>query len=237
MSLSSKTLVIGAAGAVGKRLCAAAAAQGRHVIASDRMQHLPGSLKRCASVCVGNVDVTSEESVANLIRDHADADTTIWNLASPLSVETALNPEMAERVTIGGMQNVLSAMRLVGCRRICFTDSIGSFGATSPRRGVTAGWLVDNPTQDPGSDYGLQKRACRELMDEFAREHGGDSRFAILPGVLHSEPVWGNGTTEYALDALLAASRGEPFTCPVDPDVELPMVFSDDLCAQADHIK
>jgi len=47
--------------------------------------------------------------------------------------------------------------------------------------------------------------------------------------VLHSEPVWGNGTTEYALDALLAASRGEPFTCPVDPDVELPMVFSDDL--------
>ena len=42
-------------------------------------------------------------------------------------------------------------------------------------------------------------------MARFAREHGGDPRFAVLPGVLHSEPVWGNGTTEFALDALLAA--------------------------------
>ena len=32
-----------------------------------------------------------------------------------------------------------------------------------------------------------------------------DPRFAVLPGVLHTEAVWGNGTTEYALDALLAA--------------------------------
>jgi len=47
--------------------------------------------------------------------------------------------------------------------------------------------------------------------------------------VLHSEPVWGNGTTEYALDALLAASRGQPYECPVDPDVTLPMIFVDDL--------
>ena len=38
---------------------------------------------------------------------------------------------------------------------------------------------------------------------QFVREHGGDARFAVLPGVLHNNPVWGNGTTEYALDALL----------------------------------
>ena len=75
-------------------------------------------------------------------------------------------------------------------------------------------------------------------MAAFARDHGGDSRFAgrcayasalrpdgrarafnnhgapnecvyvsctVLPGVLHTEAVWGNGTTEYSLDALLAA--------------------------------
>jgi hypothetical protein len=107
----------------------------------------------------------------------------------------------------------------VGCRRICFTDSIGSFGGTSPRDGVSARWLVDNPTQDPGSDYGLQKRACRELMHDFAEKQNGDPRFAVLPGVLHSEPVWGNGTTEYALDALLAASLGKPYVCPVEPTV------------------
>lgn len=58
---------------------------------------------------------------------------------------------------------------------------------------------------------------------------GGDPRWAVLPGVLHSEAQWGNGTTEYALEALLAAAKGEPFVCPIDPDVRLPMIFVDDL--------
>ena len=35
----------------------------------------------------------------------------------------------------------------VGARRICFTDSIGSFGADAPRRGATARWLTENPEQ------------------------------------------------------------------------------------------
>jgi len=75
-------------------------------------------------------------------------------------------------------------------------------------------------------------------MDAFAREDGGDARFAVLPGVLHRNPVWGNGTTEYALDALLAATHmatrlglptGPAFVCPVDPDVRMPMAFVSDL--------
>lgn len=225
----SKTIIIGAAGAVGKRLTTALANAGSTVIAADRHQQLPGTIKKMAAVCVGGVDVRDADSLGRLFREHADPDTAVWNLASPLSVDTALNPKIAEEVTIGGMKNVLAAMGEAGCRRICFTDSIGSFGGSSPRDGVSARWLVENPTQDPGSDYGLQKRACRELMHEFAATKGGDPRFAVLPGVLHSEPVWGNGTTEYALDALLAASLGKPYVCPVDPEVTLPMVFADDL--------
>ncbi|KAH8059969.1 L-threonine 3-dehydrogenase [Aureococcus anophagefferens] len=98
--------------------------------------------------------------------------------------------------------------------------------------------IATDRTPDPGSDYGLQKRGCRELMADFAKKHNGDPRFAVLPGVLHSNSVWGNGTTEYALDALLSAPHqattlglptGESYTCPVDPDVRMPMVFVDDL--------
>mmetsp|Transcript_2880 Transcript_2880/g.8710 ORF Transcript_2880/g.8710 Transcript_2880/m.8710 type:complete len:484 (-) Transcript_2880:56-1507(-) len=235
------TLVIGAAGAVGKRLCAALAEAGHRVIASDRMKKLPGTLIDALGpqgTAVGSVDVTDADAVLNVMKDHADANTTVWNLAAPLSVETAMNPEIAQAVTVGGMKNVLDAMAAVGARRVCFTDSIGSFGSSSPRTGVAARWLCDNPTQDPGSDYGLQKRGCRELLDAFRKDHGGDPRFAVLPGVLHAEPVWGNGTTEYALDALLAAPHqssrlglpvGDAYICPVPPDVRLPFVFTDDL--------
>jgi len=191
-----KTIIIGAAGAVGKRLCGALSRAGNNVIASDRSPHLPSTVKQVAAVTVGGIDVRDPESLDRLFSEHADPETAVWNLAAPLSVETALNPELAEAVTIGGMKNVLNAMGKAGCRRICFTDSIGSFGSSSPRNDVEASWLIDNPTQDPGSDYGLQKRACRELMNEFEKDHNGDPRFAVLPGVLHSEPVRGNGTTE-----------------------------------------
>ena len=225
----SKALIVGAAGAVGKRLCAALSRSGTEVIAADRMQYMPSTVQHVASKCIGGIDVRDRLALQKLFAEHADQKTTIWNLAAPLSVETAMKPELAEEVTIGGMKNVLEAMAEVGCRRICFTDSIGSYGGTSPRHGVSARWLIDNPNQDPGSDYGRQKRACRELLNEFATKHGGDPRVAVLPGVLHSEPVWGNGTTEYALDALLAASRGEPYSCPIDVNVTMPMVYIDDL--------
>ena len=204
--VKSKVLIIGAAGAVGKRLTQALARAGSHVIASDRHDHLPSSIKNSAKVCVGGIDVRDEASVVKLFKDHADKDTAVWNLASPLSVETAMSPEVAEAVTIGGMKNTIAGMRAVGARRICFTDSIGSFGASSPRTNCSARWLIENPDQDPGSDYGRQKRAVRDIIAEFEVKEGGDPRVAVLPGVLHSEPVWGNGTTEYALDAMLAAS-------------------------------
>ena len=226
--MPSKTLVIGAAGAVGKRLCQALRNAGSIVIAADRREHLPSSVKDVAHTLVGGVDVRDPEGMERLFKEHAGPDTAVWNLASPLSVETALSPEIAQQVTIGGMQNTLAAMKTVGCRRICFTDSIGSYGATSPRTDVAASWLVANPTQDPGSDYGKQKRACRELLKEFQME-GGDPRWAVVPGVLHSEPVWGNGTTEYALDAMLAAASGKVFQNPIDPSVTLPMAYVDDL--------
>lgn len=208
------------------------------MIATDRMEQLPDTLRQMVDTTVGSIDVTDSGRIRRLFLEHADENTTVWNLAAPLSVETAMDPALAEAVTVGGMENVLSAMQQVGARRICFTDSIGSYGAQAPRTGTTARWLTENPDQDPGSDYGLQKRGCRDLMARYAEEHGGDPRFAVLPGVLHSEPVWGNGTTEYALDALLAAPHqatkhglptGDAFVCPIDPDVRLPMVFTDDL--------
>ena len=59
-----------------------------------------------------------------------------------------MDPAVAQAITVGGMKNVLDAMSETGVRRICFTDSIGSFGATAPRTQCTARWLTENPTQD-----------------------------------------------------------------------------------------
>ncbi|CAK0836750.1 unnamed protein product [Prorocentrum cordatum] len=220
-------LVIGAGGAVGKRLVRALASRGERVVAVDRAPALPDVLKGLVTHAETSADVRDFYTMQRIFKRHRLVH-TVWNLAAPLSVETATNPRVAEQVTVNGMRNVLWAMYENRVRRIMFTDSIGSFGAAAPREQCTARWLTENAAQDPGSDYGRQKRGVRRLLHEFWR-NGGDPRWAVLPGVLHSEATWGMGTTEYALGALLAAVKGEPFVCPVEPDERLPMIYVDDL--------
>lgn len=127
----------------------------------------------------------------------------------------------ARAITEGGMESLLSTLTdlSVDCK-VCFTDSIGSFGEGSPRENATGRWLTENLDHDAGSDYGRQKRECRKLLASSPL----DTRFAVVPGVLHADDSWGGGTTEYALDAIQAALDGVPFVCPVPLDVKLPMI-------------
>jgi nucleoside-diphosphate-sugar epimerase len=227
--MTDQTLIIGGAGAIGKQLVRALVEQnGKHsVVCALHRSPLPESLTADVISEFG-VDIRKASTLQQVFAKHPRI-SCVWNLAAPLSVETAKDPELAHQVTVKGMENLLLAMKDAGVRKICFTDSIGSFGYESPRELVPGRWLVANPEQDPGSDYGLQKRACRNLMHVFAKEHQFDTRWCIVPGVLHADDTWGAGTTEYALDALLCAATHEHFKCPINVDVKLPMIFVDDL--------
>jgi threonine 3-dehydrogenase len=226
------TLIIGASGAIGKSLIAElTAAHGEQsVIACLHRTPLPDDL---AKLCIqeSGVSVLDEDSLRRVLIKHADTVDTVWMLAAPLSIDTARDPGLAHDITVGGMRRLLDGMLAAGLRKVCFSDSIGSFGATSPRRDATARWLVEHPSQDPGSDYGLQKRQCRRLLAHYATEHGFDTRWAVIPGVLHGNAEWGGGTTEYALEAIAAAVHGTTFACPVPMDTLLPMCWMSDLCA------
>jgi threonine 3-dehydrogenase len=225
-----KIFVIGAAGAIGKQLVLSLVKRNgpQSVVAALHRSPLPADISEFV-LSEFDFDIQNPESIHRALSAHKDEIYAVWNLAAPLSVDTAKDPEAAERITVGGMRNLLNAMKDLGLNRIFFSDSIGSFGRSSPREGVSANWLVSHPEQDPGSDYGAQKRRCRELMTEYSENHGFDSRFVIIPGVLHGDKVWSGGTTEYALDAIWAAHQGEHYTCPVPADVKLPMIFIDDL--------
>jgi len=224
-------LVIGAAGAIGKCLVEHMLEQDIHVIAGLRKTPLDENLTKHKGLkCVFGVDCVDAASIRRCFELHPTID-CVWNLAAPLSVETARNPEHAYNVVVNGMKNLLTAMREFSVPRICFSDSIGSYGSDAPRSGATAAWLVQNPTQDPGSEYGVQKRLCRDLMRAFVEEMPlqRSSRWAIIPGVLHSDESWGAGTTEYALDAIRCAVEHRPFVCPIEEHAILPMIWRDDL--------
>lgn len=189
---------------------------------------LPDDL-RSSVISEFGVDVQNPASLRAVFERHRENIDVVWNLAAPLSVDTANDPDLALRITVGGMRTILECMKEVGLRRICFSDSIGSFGRMSPRDNAAANWLIAHPEQDPGSDYGVQKRLCRDLLHQYSEEHGFDTRFVVIPGVLHSEAVWGGGTTEYVLDAIKCAAEGTEYVCPISPHTQLPMIYIEDL--------
>ena len=231
------TLVFGAAGAIGKQLVAALTE--KHgpgtVVAALRRTPLPQRLTESpdGTALVASemgVDLRDGESVAKVVLKYSHRLQAIWNLAAPLSVETEADPASAEDTVVGGMQRLIDAMeaaQLSSETRLLYSDSIGSFGGGAPRENATASWLVENPEQDPGSDYGRQKRRCRELL----RSSRFDTRWAVIPGVLHDDPAWGDGTTEYALAAMLACFEESPYVCPVRETTRLPMIHTSDLIA------
>ena len=222
-------LIIGASGAIGKSLTATYLKNGHKVIAGLRRTPLPPDIaSHPLLTSVFGVDCQEASSIESVFANRSID--IVWNLAAPLSVETASDPGKAYDVVVGGMERILNAMRNNNVPRICFSDSIGSYGYESPRT-VGARWLVENPLQDPGSDYGRQKRRCRELLHNFVEEdrEKRSSRFAVIPGVLHTDESWGAGTTEYALDAVAAAKKGETFISPVEINATLPMIFRENL--------
>ena len=193
-------LIIGASGAIGKSLTKKLLAKGHHVVAGLRRTPLPPSLSSHPLLTESfGVNCQDNDSIDKVFRENPRIG-IVWNLAAPLSVETANDPTKAFDVVVNGMERILNAARKYNVGRVLFSDSIGSYGYESPRN-VGARWLVENPTQDPGSDYGRQKRLCRNLMRDFVLESPSkrSSRFAVIPGVLHTDPTWGAGTTEYAL--------------------------------------
>lgn len=222
------TLVTGPTGVIGTALSKELCDNGHQVLAAMFEDKAPvGFDPRMRQEC--GVDVRDLDGISNLFAKYSNIQ-TVWHLAAALSVETAQHPEAARAVSVGGMKNILQAMKEhPSARCIMFSDSIGSFGPEAPREDAKASWLLNYPDQDPGSAYGHQKKECRHLLQEATRQSDFDTRFAVIPGVLHTNPHWGKGTTEYVLDAIRAAISGTIFANPVPHGAVLPMIHISDL--------
>jgi threonine 3-dehydrogenase len=215
------SLVIGAAGAVGKRLIGALAARGENVVAAMRSTPLPDHLQTAVQRQVMNVDQGNIDALRKIFKRHPEIH-TVWNM----QVVRARSADA--EATVGGMKNLLEVMQEYDVNKMIFADSIASFSAAAPRKDCPARWLQENPDEEPVAEIGNQKRECRALLKSFG-EAGGDGRYAVIPSVLHIEAAWGAGLTSYPLDAMRAAVDGLPYVCPVDTDKALPMIYVDDL--------
>ena len=219
-------LVIGATGQIGSELTMKLRGiyGNNHVVCGYIPSAAPkGELAESgpAEIC----DVTNSEMIAEVVLKHKVD--TIYNLAALLSVVAEGRPQLAWKIGIDGLWNVLEVAREHECA-VFTPSSIGSFGPETPPDNVP-----QDTIQRPRTIYGVSKVTTELLSDYYYRKYGVDTRAVRFPGLISYVTLPGGGTTDYACDIYYSAVRGEKFVCPIAKGTYMDMMYMPDALRAA----
>ena len=145
----------------------------------------------------------------------------IYHLAAILSATGERNPELCQRVNVGGTITVLETAKAHGLR-VFTPSSIAVFGPDSPRTAPQVTPL--NPT----TTYGRTKVTGEVMALNYWKQYGVDARGIRYPGLISWKSPAGGGTTDYAVEIFHSALNEGHYECFVAPETRLPMMYIDD---------
>ena len=174
------------------------------------------------------VDITNAQQIADTVSKYKID--TIYNLAALLSAVAEAKPQLAWKIGMGGLFNVLEVAREMNCA-VFTPSSIGVFGNNTPK---------DKTPQDtirnPRTMYGVTKVSGELLSDYYFTRFGVDTRSVRFPGLISYVTPPGGGTTDYAVDIYYSAAKGETFECPIAKGTFMDMMYMPDALRAAIEI-
>ncbi|HLH85407.1 MAG TPA: NAD-dependent epimerase/dehydratase family protein [Thermoplasmataceae archaeon] len=214
----TRILITGSLGQIGSELSEALAKRyGKEsIVVSDiRKGKLDNGLR------FRELDVRDSEAIAEIIKEEGITD--IFHLAAILSASGEKNPNLAYDVNSNGTFNVLSNALACGIRRVIIPSTIGVFGPETPKEKVP-----EVTVQRPTTMYGITKVAAELLGLYFRNKHSLDVRGLRFPGLISYKTPPTAGTTDYAVDMIMHAARGQNYQCYLRSDTRLPMMYMPD---------
>ncbi len=154
---------------------------------------------------------------------------TVFHLAAILSATGEKDPDLCQRVNVGGTVCVLEAARDFDLK-VFAPSSIAVFGPDSPDTALQSSPL--NPT----TMYGKTKVTGEILGLNYWKQYGVDVRGLRFPGLISWKAPAGGGTTDYAVDIFRAAVEYGHYECFVSEDTRLPMMYMDDAIRATESI-
>jgi nucleoside-diphosphate-sugar epimerase len=215
-----RILITGALGQIGSELISFLRKRygEKNVIASD--------IKPLSKVMINqggifeHIDCLNTQEIYSVIKKYQID--TVFHLAAILSAKGENNPQLAWKININGLYNVLEAAREYKCA-VFTPSSIAAFGPSTPK---------DNTPQEtiqrPNTIYGLTKVTGELLCDYYHFKYGVDTRGIRFPGIISYTTLPGGGTTDYAVEIFYEALKNKKYTCFLDKDTYLDMMYMPD---------
>jgi nucleoside-diphosphate-sugar epimerase len=237
MTGNERTLVIGAAGQIGTDLVLRLRNElsADSVIATDVKDIPRGELLDSGPFQV--LDVLDFNAVAKIIEQNDVRE--IYLLAALLSATAEQNPKLAWKLNMEGLFNVLDIAREKKGLKIFWPSSIAVFGPSTPRMNTP-----QRTVMEPVTVYGVSKQAGERWCEYYHSKYNVDVRSIRYPGLISYKSPPGGGTTDYAVDIFHKAVANGSYTCFLNRDTMLPMMYMPDaldatlnlMSASADRI-
>ena len=188
------------------------------VIATDFQESVKSKFAYCR---FQTLDVLDKDAISNLIQE--EKITQVYHLAAILSANGEKNPVQAWDINMRGLLNVLELAKECKLDKVFWPSSIAVFGPNSPKTNTP-----QDAFKNPTTVYGISKLAGEHWCEYYFNTYGVDVRSLRFPGLIGYKSLPGGGTTDYAVDIYYKAVNKEPFTCFLQEDTALPMMYMED---------
>lgn len=213
-------LILGACGQIGTELTLALRELhgNEQVVASDIRE---GSESLMNSGPFELLDATNYEAVEDVIMYHEVEE--VYLMAAMLSATAEKFPERAWNLNMNSLFNVLNLAKEGKIEKIFWPSSIAVFGPNTPKDNTP-----QNTIMEPSTVYGISKQSGERWCSYYHHKFGVDVRSVRYPGLISWKTLPGGGTTDYAIEIYHEALNKGSYSCFLNEDVKLPMMFMDD---------
>ena len=119
--------------------------------------------------------------------------------------------------------NVLDIAKEEQINKVFWPSSIAVFGPTSPKHDCPQKTIIE-----PTTVYGISKYAGEFWCNYYFMKYGVDVRSLRYPGLISYKSAPGGGTTDYAVEIFIEALEEKRYTCFLEEDTYLPMMYMPD---------
>ena len=215
----NKILITGACGQLGSELTAELRnIQGdENVIASDIVEPNP----HLGEGPFEYLDVLERSRFEEVIDTHNIS--VVFHLAALLSANAEQKIDLAWKLNMDGLLNALNIAREKRIKKLFWPSSIAVFGPDAQKIKTP-----QNSPCNPTTVYGITKVAGEQWCAYYHRKFGVDVRSLRYPGLIGYKALPGGGTTDYAVDIYHKALAGKQFSCFLEKNSALPMMYMND---------
>ncbi len=213
-------LILGACGQIGTELTLALRKLygNEQVVASDIRE---GGETLMNSGPFELLDATAYEAIEDVVMHYEIEE--VYLMAAMLSATAEKFPERAWNLNMNSLFNVLNLAKEKKIEKVFWPSSIAVFGSNTPKENTPQHALME-----PSTVYGISKQSGERWCSYYHHKFGVDVRSVRYPGLISWKTLPGGGTTDYAVEIYHKAIHEGAYSCFLEADTKLPMMFMDD---------